>query len=149
MPGFWRKGRQSSVSQRLTCAGAGGQTDEGAWHNWALLLFCRLEQCVWRFKSALNFCSFKQMLKSCFKHLEMLLFEYWKCFYFVHLFLCWKLFTEGTLCSCLIVYFHQSVNIHMKPPGVISVQARKYNYISKRHLQHSSVLTKDLWLVQL
>lgn len=35
-------------------------------------LFCRLEQCVLRFKSVLSFCSFKQMLKSCFKHLEKL-----------------------------------------------------------------------------
>lgn len=35
-------------------------------------LFCRLEQCVWRCKSDLSFCSFNQILKSCFKHLEML-----------------------------------------------------------------------------
>lgn len=35
-------------------------------------LFCRLEQCSLRFKYVLSFCSFKQMLKSCFKHLEML-----------------------------------------------------------------------------
>lgn len=54
---------------------------------------------------------------------------------------------EGTLGSCVVVDFCQSVNIHMKPPGVISTQVRKCTYISKRHLQCSSILAEGLWLL--
>lgn len=65
--GFWWECKQSSISQRLTCAGAVGQTEEGA-----QMSSPGLGQWVLSFKCVLNFCGFKQMLKRCFKHLKVL-----------------------------------------------------------------------------